>query len=260
MENNFEQFTLKFQELTNKGLDFVTMTLTNVRGSAPQNLGARMIFGDDQILYGTIGGGKIEAHCLSVARELLVAKDAPRIISHKWNLQKDIGMTCGGEVSVLFEVHRSLHSWNIVIFGAGHVSQALTRVLLTLDCELTVIDNRKEWLDKLPQDNKLNKIFNTNMSAEVETLSDSSYVALMTMGHAKDVPVLFEALQNKAFPYLGVIGSLQKRNRMETELVDMGVSKEKLKEMICPIGEDLGSNSPSEIAISIAAQLLKFRT
>jgi xanthine dehydrogenase accessory factor len=259
MENNLDNFTLRFQEISNQNTDFVTVTLTNVKGSAPQDLGARMIFNENGILYGTVGGGKIEAHCMEVCKQLLTQKNTEKVVSHTWNLQRDIGMTCGGEVSLLFEIHRTDHNWNVVIFGAGHVSQALTRVLLNLDCHITVIDNRREWLDKLPKSSNLKTIFNAEMKNEVAKLPANSYVALMTMGHAKDVPVLFEALQSRDFPYLGVIGSLQKRNRMESELIKMGIEKESLSKMICPIGEDLGSNSPSEIAISIAAQLLKLR-
>jgi len=259
MENNIEAFCEKVISLINDDQSFIVITMTNVRGSAPQNTGAKLIVGIDGILFGTVGGGKIENHCIQQAHKLLDKKEYTPPESHTWNLQKDIGMTCGGEVSFLFESFNKQSRWNIAIFGAGHISQALTRTLLNLNCHLKVIDNRKEWLDKLPTHPRLTVIHNEEMKNEIANLTDNTFVVLMTMGHSKDVPILFEALSFKKFPYLGVIGSVPKRNTMEKELKERGLSDSAVKSFICPMGEDIGSNSPAEIAISITAQLLKIR-
>lgn len=259
MENNIEGFCEKVISLVKDDQSFVVITMTNVRGSAPQNTGAKLIIGNDGILFGTVGGGKIENHCIQEAHKLLTMKEFTPPKSYTWNLQKDIGMTCGGEVSFLFESYNKQSRWNIAIFGAGHISQALTRTLLSLDCHLKVIDNRKEWLDKLPIHPRLTIIHNEDMKNEIVGLTDNTFVALMTMGHGKDVPILFEAISSRKFPYLGVIGSIAKRNIMENELKVKGLSDSQVKIFICPMGEDIGSNSPAEIAISITAQLLKLR-
>jgi xanthine dehydrogenase accessory factor len=259
VESNLDNFCQKFLSLSKDGINFVVITLTNVRGSAPQNIGAKLILGEEGILFGTVGGGKIENHCIEEAVSLLKKKDFTAPYSQTWNLQKDIGMTCGGEVSFLFESCNINSRWNIAIFGAGHISQELSRTLLSLNCYLKVIDNRKEWLDKLPTHPRLTKIHNETMKDEVKNLADNTFVALMTMGHAKDVPILFEALTNRNFPYLGVIGSQSKRNTMEKELKEQGLNEELVKSFICPLGEDIGTNSPAEISISITAQLLKLR-
>jgi xanthine dehydrogenase accessory factor len=259
VENNLENFCEKVLSLSHDNTNFVVITMTNVRGSAPQNIGAKLVLGEEGILYGTVGGGKIENHCIQVARKALSVKDYTAPFSHTWNLQKDIGMTCGGEVSFLFEPHNIHSRWNIAIFGAGHISQKLTRTLLNLNCHLKVIDNRQEWLEKLPSHPRLTTVYNTDMKDEIKFLADNTFVALMTMGHAKDVPILFEALKNKKFPYLGVIGSQAKRNVMVKELTEKGLDDKLIKSFICPLGEDIGSNSPAEISISITAQLLKYR-
>lgn len=256
MQNNFESFSHEFLELKKHRKDFVVVTISNTRGSAPQDLGARMIVTREGLHFGTIGGGKVENHCLEFASNLLGSNVTK--IAKTWNLQKDIGMTCGGEVSFLFENESSASTWDIAIFGAGHVSQQLTRTLLNLNCKLTVIDNRLEWLEKLPKHSKLRTIHNLNMEKEVKNLSDHTFVASMTMGHAKDVPILKEALKRN-FPFLGVIGSLSKRNAMTKELIEMGVCASDCEKFTCPIGEPIGTNDPAEIAISITAQLLKFR-
>jgi xanthine dehydrogenase accessory factor len=259
MESNIENFCEQVISLLNDDQSFIVVTMTNVRGSAPQNIGAKLIVGFKGILFGTVGGGKIENHCIQHAHKLLNLKEYYPPVSHTWNLQKDIGMTCGGEVSFMFESFNKNSRWNIAIFGAGHISQELTRTLLKLNCHLKVIDNRKEWLDKLPSHPRLIVIHNEQMKDEVADLADNTFVALMTMGHSKDVPILFESLNSRAFPYLGVIGSISKRNVMEKELKEKGLSEEQVSSFICPMGEDIGSNSPAEIAISITAQLLKVR-
>ncbi len=245
-------------ELEEMGKPFVTVSITGLRGSAPQDIGAKMIAKSDGLDFGTVGGGKVEAHCINYSKKLL-ADDKVSAISHTWNLQKDIGMTCGGEVSFFFEVMRPKPLWSIVVFGAGHISQELTQLLLRLDCDLTVIDNRVEWLDKIKDNKNLTKIHAKEMSEALVNISDDSYIALMTMGHAYDVPILHKALNERSFPYLAVIGSQSKRNRMEAELKELGLNEDKINSFICPIGEKIGSNHPGEIAISIAAQLLRHR-
>lgn len=259
MENSLDSFCNKVIALTNAGTNFVVVTLTNVRGSAPQNTGAKLIYGSEGILFGTVGGGKVENRCIEEAKTILESQEYIPPYSKTWNLQKDIGMTCGGESSFLFEAYNTNSRWNIAVFGAGHIAQELVRTLLNLNCHLKVIDNRKEWLDLMPDHARLTKIHNESMQEEIATLPNNTFVALMTMGHAKDVPILFEALKKKNFPYLGVIGSKAKRNTMEKELLDKGLSSELVKSFLCPLGEDIGSNSPAEIAISITAQLLKYR-
>jgi xanthine dehydrogenase accessory factor len=253
METNFDKFCEVYSKLRIDKIDFCVVTMVDGKGSTPQDTGSRMIISTDDLLFGTIGGGKIEAHCIKTARELIKTNNENKKF-FKWNLQRDIGMTCGGEVSMFFEVHRSIHKWNIVIFGAGHVSQELTRTLSRLECEITVIDHRSEWLDKL--ENNLTKINLDSPKEYVSQLNDTDFVILMTMGHSSDLPILAEILKTKKLPYLGVIGSIAKRNVIEKELAELNI---KSFEFICPVGEDIGSNSPSEIAISITAQLLKYR-
>lgn len=81
----------------------------------------------------------------------------------------------------------------------------------------------------------------------------------MTMGHASDTPVIFEALKTRKFPYVGVVGSVPKRKRIVKELKEMGLDDERAKAFQCPMGEEFGRNTPIEIAFSITAQLLRMR-
>jgi xanthine dehydrogenase accessory factor len=179
----------------------------------------------------------------------------------EWSLNRDIGMTCGGSMRVYLEAfnHRA---WNITVFGAGHVGNALINVLEKLDCRITCIDSRVEWLDKLPESPKLRRVLLTEMKEFVPEIPSDSFVLLMTMGHSSDKPILLEILnrwKNVKFPYLGVIGSDAKAARLRKDIAEAGLPEELSKVFFCPIGLPLGSNHPQEIAVSIAAQLLQVR-
>src|SRR5262249_24728943 len=153
----------------------------------------------------------------------------------------------------------NLNTWNIVVFGAGHVAQSLIGVLVGLDCRIACIDPRQERLDRLPDSRKLNKVLSSEMPSEVQKLSDDSFVILVTMGHTTDKPILLESLRTRSFPYVGVIGSKAKAVRLKKDVVEAGLSTELQDAFYCPIGLDIGTNHPQEIAVSVAAQLIQIR-
>ena len=245
------------QKLLDRGESFVTVTLVDIRGSAPQIVGAKAVVSRAGIEGGTVGGGKIEASAADYAQRLLAGgRQHAELVT--WNLQTDIGMTCGGEVKLFFDVYAS-SAWPIVVFGAGHIAQALVRLLLSLDCQITCIDTRSEWLAKLPDDNKLSKVCVDTPSSLVALQPENAYFVLMSKGHATDLPVLAEILATRRAPYVGVIGSPQKASVLRRDLKSHGLPPEKIEAFYCPVGLPIGNNTPAEIAISIVAQLLQQR-
>ena len=248
----------KASEFKNKSITFCMITMIKVRGSAPQDLGAKCIVTAQGLETGTVGGGKIEAYAIAHAQKCMKEeKFLPQ--THTWNLQKDIGMTCGGEVSFLFEFFPAI-TWPIAIFGAGHVAQALTRTMANLPCQMTCIDDRKEWIDQLDNQANLTKILTENPPSCVKDLRADSYFISMTQGHAKDLPVLIEIYKN--FPqakFVGVIGSETKGKKLKKELLENNVSQEFINKIHIPIGLNFGTNHPYEISISIVSQLLQYR-
>jgi xanthine dehydrogenase accessory factor len=112
----------------------------------------------------------------------------------------------------------------------------------------------------LPSSLRVSKIPTDDPPAQVAQLPADAFVLCMTMGHRTDRPILEEIFkQQRTFPYLGVIGSKAKRAVLRRELRAAGVPAGAVDSFQCPIGLDLGNNSPGEIAISIAAQLLQRR-
>jgi xanthine dehydrogenase accessory factor len=252
------EFCNKVVELKKSHDPFIIITLVNRRGSCPQDIGARAIANNNGLLYGTVGGGKIEHHCLEYSKQLLKDKNPENICFVKsWNLQRDIKMTCGGEVTIMFEVSHSTLEWNIAIFGAGHVSQELNILLSRLNCNITTLDHRSEWLAKVPEHEQLKKILDSNPKSHLDHLYKNTFLIIMTMGNSTDYPILKKALLEFDFPYIGVIGSSTKSQRLKYKLADDNVPAELIDKFICPIGEPIGSNEPCEIAVSIVSQLLK---
>ena len=245
-------------ELAEAGAPFAAVTVVDTLGSTPQDRGAKMLVTEGGRYFGTVGGGKIEARAIDEALGMLRDDASPKTRFHQWSLEKDIGMTCGGIVRVYFELF-NVTRWNVFIFGAGHVAAALVDVLEKLDCRITCIDPRPEWLDRLPASPKLRRVQTADMPAEVAKIPEGAFVLLMTMGHTTDRPILLEILRTRQFPYLGVIGSNAKAKRLRQDIREAGLPDGMQRAFFCPVGLEIGSNHPHEIAISVAAQLLQLR-
>jgi xanthine dehydrogenase accessory factor len=268
----------RLAELAASGQPFASVTLVDAVGSTPQDAGSKMLVTAAGLDMGTVGGGRVEAKAISHAQSMLARSPSepgrldPGMIASRgssprspqsqlleWNLQRDVGMTCGGVVKLYFETYNH-GQWQIAIFGAGHVAAAVVHCLMPLECTVRVIDPRPEWLNRLPASSRLKAILCETPATEVTSLPADAFVLCMTMGHRTDRPILEEIFrQNRRFPYLGVIGSNAKRKVLERELASARVAPEHLQSFHCPIGLNLGSNQPGEIAISVVAQLIEQR-
>ena len=248
-------------ELESRCTAVVLVILADALGSTPQESGAKMLVTAAGLHTGTIGGGKVEAKAIQVAQELLASgAGAPSFVN--WALKTDVGMTCGGSVKLYFEPYPAGgagSAWPIWIFGAGHVVQALVPVLAPLDCQLTVADPRRDWLDRLPRAANARYVQHENPADLVPTMPDHAFLLCLTKGHASDRPVLQRALAEKNFPFVGVIGSGAKAEVLRREMIAGGLSPERASQFHCPVGLPFGNNDPREIALSIAAQLLTER-
>lgn len=239
--------------------DSVVVTLVNFTGSVPQVLGAKAVILASGLSQGTVGGGKVEAKSIEFAKELLNNSASPACQLVTWNLTRDVGMTCGGVVTFLFEVNRGM-AWKIAVFGAGHCAQVLVPLLTKLNCHVTCIDQRAEWMNRIPAAQNLVKKVTADLSSVVKDFSNDYFFVLMTQGHGTDLPILAEILKMwKNAPYVGVIGSNTKALSLRAHLKKMDLSEEKINRFYSPIGLDFGNNTPIEISYSVIAQLLQER-
>jgi xanthine dehydrogenase accessory factor len=256
-------FVERLAELSQSGVPFVCVTMVQAQGSTPQDAGSKMLVTAVGLVTGTVGGGRVEHKAIEHAQAMLAKPTAdsrqPIADLAEWNLKRDVGMTCGGSVKLFFETYN--HSdWRIVVFGAGHVASAVVECLAPLDCHVTCVDSRAEWLDRIPSRNRLRKVQCAEPRTLVAELPGDAFVICMTMGHATDRPILEEIFrQKRQFPFLGVIGSKAKRAVLVKELTASGISPSDAEVFRCPIGLDIGTNQPGEIAISVVAQLIQER-
>lgn len=240
----------------------VLVTLTHVRGSAPQEIAAKMLVNSSGLVAGTVGGGKLEAFALRTATSTLHAPEntshGQLCQTHVINLQRDLGMSCGGEVTLMFELIAP-SPWSIAIFGAGHVAQAVIALLRTLDCSLAVFDTRKEWIDRIAVTPQVKPALVEDLPGQVASLPANTFAVVMTQGHTTDLPVLVELLKRSDLPYVGVLGSAVKASKLRRELLEASIDPTRVEKLHCPIGLNIGNNTPAEIAVSVVAELLKYR-
>ncbi|MEM8865923.1 MAG: xanthine dehydrogenase accessory protein XdhC [Planctomycetota bacterium] len=252
-------FVERLAELSATGKPFVSVTLVEAIGSTPQDTGSKMLVDAGGLAFGTVGGGRVENKAIEHAAAMLAGDATATSTLLEWNLQRDVGMTCGGVVKLFFEAY-NVRPWRVVVFGAGHVAQALVRVLLQLDCRIDCIDPRAEWLDRLPDGPSLSTHCLVDPCDFVPSLSADDFVVCMTMGHRTDRPILEAIFRRSIKPaYLGAIGSAAKRKVLIRELIEAEIDKERAEALRCPIGLPLGSNQPGEIAVSIAAEMIQQR-
>ena len=148
---------------------------------------------------------------------------------------------------------------DVVVFGAGHVGSALVNVLAGLPFKIHWVDERSELFPKSFADN-VKQYSNANWDELIKQLPDNALNIVLTHSHELDEDICYSYLNEKAFYFLGLIGSKTKRARFLHRLRDRGIIQQQLNRLICPIGvSEVTGNSPPEIAIGVAAQLLGIR-
>ncbi len=147
----------------------------------------------------------------------------------------------------------------VYIFGSGHVARALVPVLARTGFRCVVCDDRYDLLTKenFPDADELRLIDYEELTA-FHALGPAAYAAVMTRGHLFDTKTE-AALLKSAAKYIGVMGSSTKARLVREELSALGFSEERLARVHSPIGLDIGSETPEEIAVSIAAQMVAVR-
>jgi xanthine dehydrogenase accessory factor len=147
----------------------------------------------------------------------------------------------------------------IYIIGGGHVGLALSKVMSLLDFYVVLFDNRSDL-----QTMKLNTFANEKILINYDDVDsclvegEHSYVAIVSHTHETDRYVLGKVI-NRNFKYVGLMGSKAKVKNVMNEMKQLGISEDKIQSIHSPIGIKINSETPEEIAISIAAEIIKIR-
>ena len=333
MRTLFQIIKQEFQ----KGEDLVLASVIASSGSTPRGAGSRMLIGKNGRIAGTIGGGSVEYRASLMALDILEKKES---CEHEFRLNRkdveNIGMICGGEVTVFFlylehndpvvmdiavtaeklyeerkdfwlicdlrtTSHISLYSsaygltgnaivppsvlsslsarpcrhrseeydlfteqigtsGTVYVFGGGHVSQKLVPILTGIDFHCIVLDDRPEFTDPALFPDAVGTILcDFHHLDRSISVSDADYCCVMTRGHAYDTVVQAQLLSTPAC-YIGVIGSLAKKAAVFHRLVEeYGVDERELDRITTPVGLHIQAETPAEIAISIAGQMIQVR-
>ena len=147
----------------------------------------------------------------------------------------------------------------VYVFGGGHVSKELAPLLAHLSFRVAVYEDRAEFADPalFPGVQKTILAPYTEMAKRIE-ITERDAVVIMTRGHQSDFEVLAQALFSPA-AYVGVIGSRHKIEATNRRLIEAGVPEAALARIHTPIGLAIKAETPAEIAVSIAAELILFR-
>lgn len=245
-------------ELREREQACVLVVVTNVKGSAPRDAGARMIVAAGDLVHGTIGGGNLEKLAIERATALLADPGAGSR-SADFPLAEAAGQCCGGSVTLFFEPYR----WRrptIAVFGAGHVGQALAGLAPWLKARVLLVDERAESSirPRLPRERPYELVCVDAPEAELDALPPEALVVILTHSHALDLELVARALARGGFPYLGLIGSERKWRRFQERLRARGFTPDQLARVRCPIGLTRTSKDPAAIALSTAAELVSF--
>jgi xanthine dehydrogenase accessory factor len=147
----------------------------------------------------------------------------------------------------------------VVVFGAGHVGMELAKVAAGAGFHVVVVDDRADFAnrDRLPwADDIIAEDFNAALDGLA--FEDDDYVIAATRGHAMDATVV-QRTAGSAAGYVGMLGSRRKWAVVRNALQSAGVESSALERVRCPIGEDIGADTPAEIAVSVVAELIRIR-
>jgi xanthine dehydrogenase accessory factor len=243
----------RLAEYRREGTSCVLITVVSANGSTPREAGTKMIT-TQRGQSGTIGGGALEYEAVARARALLSAGASVPVLEEV-PLGPALGQCCGGRVQLLYEPQLPVLD-RLLLFGAGHVGNALIEVLHGLPLAIDWIDTRADLFPASIRE----AVRMVPTTAPLDTITQAAtgtHVLIMTHDHALDLELVRKALLRDDLGFIGLIGSASKRARFERQLRAEGLTEAFANRLVSPIGIDgIHGKHPREIAIATAAQLL----
>ena len=252
-------------------------SVLNTAGSVPGKTGARLaVSSRNETWVGTVGGAGLEKTVLNRCLDLLSKATAPFAEVHTYGLNKGakgyevtpLDSLCGGRVTVAIEVMMPMP--HVYIMGGGHCGEALAVCLDRLEWSYSVHDTREDYvsIEKYPAAQARSTVPADAVFSDetVESLQRFSDILLLGHDWAEDQQRLLAllhlvheaglALDGVEAPRVGVIGSRSKWQSFETVCLDAGIPSTLLAQVVCPIGLNIGAQTPQEIAIAVVAQIM----
>lgn len=259
------------RDLIENGEDFVLAKVVETVGSTPRKRNAWMLMDKNKNFYGTVGGGKLEAEVQKYCEKVLLSKESDVYDFSLTPLEKQgIDMQCGGNASVSIEYidHQQTKNFGCewrgnqkaCIFGGGHVGKEVEKVLSYIGFNTIILDDREEFAnrERFPMAQQVRLLKGFYSAFDEISCNEDTYLVIVTRGHIWDYEVLKAALKQPS-AYIGMIGSKEKNRTIFEKLLQEGFSQKDLDRVHAPIGLSIGAETPEEIAISIAGEIIKVR-
>lgn len=233
-----------------------TATLATIVESS-EHLASKLLIDESGKLAGDLGDTELNE---------IVSNHAPKFLSSRAETVtirvSEISQTPSplSDVRIMFE--RIEPEPRLVICGAGHVGASLARLAAMVGYEVTLIDDRTDFVssERFTEKNIVpiaTKDWTTDIKATIRTGRGVS-VAIVTRGHKEDELCLRAALESNP-DYVGMIGSKRRTRIVISHLHNEGVDEKLLERVYAPIGLDIGAVSPEEVALAILAEIIAIR-
>ena len=248
-------------------------SVVQASGSVPGKPGARLAISSSGEKFGTIGGAGLELTVEKELQEILLRdlsdlrKKGGKVESFLLNRDgkgkeaSALDSLCGGQVKVAMEVITPRP--HILIAGGGHVGLSISKVCDSLEWLYSVFDVREEYCNRQRYPNAEGNFCSSVEEFLQKESSDSmtrfSDILLLSHDWSVDEEMLIGLLQlckEGRWPRIGAIGSKKKWSAFEKKAIENGVEKRLIDSVRCPIGLDIGADTPEEIAIAVCAEVL----
>ena len=247
-------FIRELNAANSSGRAFAVAVITAAEGTTPRHPGTKMIVYEDGKQSGTIGGGDIEQTVLADAKACL---DSRKPLLKTYPVIQSDGVESGSETIYLEPFFpRSA----LILCGAGHVAGKLIPLAKSIGFRVTVIDIRDEAAVRERAAGADEFIPSPSWAEGLARVPEreDSYLIACAFNFDQDEEILSLLVRRKA-AYIGMLASRYKRETIYNHLMERGIAEESLSRVHSPIGLAIGAETPEEIALAIAAELLQVR-
>lgn len=229
------------------------VTVIATTGSAPGKPGAMMVVEEDGTTTGTVGGGNLE-HQITAEALASIRLGQNKEVHYDLSTNKELAMVCGGTVRAFIKYFEAAPK--LIIVGAGHIGMELYNLAMLQGFRVVVVDIRQELAsaERFPQATRL---VGDDIAAALKNypINSDCYVTIATASHDLDQYAL-EAVVESDARYIGMIGSTAKIRKIFKYLLAQNISLSEIEKVYAPMGLNIASIRPREIALAIFSEIL----
>ncbi len=238
-------------EKVDDGMTVALITLIRRSGTSPSVPGMIMAVLEDET-YGTIGGGGLEYQAVLKARECLkTGEDSIEYFENRKCTDADNKVGSSAEVYIKIFKPRN----KLLIVGCGHVGTNIYNVARTQKFKIVLFDDRESFCNKERFPDAEIVFGNVVENLKNYNIGSDTYIVISRHSHDADERAL-EAVLGRNAGYIGMLGSRTKIKKITNNLISRGISGEEIEKVYAPIGINVGTNSPDELAVGVLAQIL----